>query len=215
MPVHPLACADLINDHLVTSYENLPADRYLGDGHVYRYRTYGQTVLAPGELRWSLEVPFFQSKRFNSHAGGIHRTFAPPTAPVREFSQALALRSQERGIVPPGRFILGCHQIRVVASEDHTGLPTPEGFHQDGFAWVLIACVARRNADGAVTTVRRLSDASAPVYEGALGVGDALLLEDPMVEHYVSPLTPQRPGRAHRDVVVVTLASFAEEGHSV
>ncbi|MEU9773410.1 2OG-Fe dioxygenase family protein [Streptomyces sp. NPDC047968] len=215
MPVHTLACADLVDDRLVASYEDLPADGYLDGDHVYRYRAFGETLLASGEPHWRLGGPFFQSKRLNSRAGGIDRTFAPLAEPAREFARALALRAQGQGIAPRGELLLGCHQIRVVATDAFAGLPTPEGFHQDGFARVLIACIARHNDSGAVTSVRRLGAASELLYEGSLAVGDALLLVDPLVEHYVSPLTPRRPGRAHRDVVVVTLAPVsAREGRN-
>ncbi|WP_435057964.1 2OG-Fe dioxygenase family protein [Streptomyces sp. bgisy060] len=214
MPVHTLACPDLVTSSLVASHEDLPEDRYLAGEHVYRYRAFGQTVLSPNRPRWSLGVPFFQSKRLNSHAGGVSRTFAPLTEVAQEFARALALRAQDHGIVPRGEFALGCHQIRVVATDGHAAPPTPEGFHRDGFAWVLIACVARHNTDGAITTVRRPDAVAEPLHEGPLAVGEALLLEDSLVEHHVSPLTPLRPGRAHRDVVVVTLAPVtAQEGH--
>ncbi|MFE9257548.1 2OG-Fe dioxygenase family protein [Streptomyces sp. NPDC006879] len=212
MPVHTIACSDLIDDRLAASYEDLPADQYLDGDHVYRYRAYGQTLLTPGELHWSLRVPFFQSRHLNSHAGGIERAFAPLAAPARGCARALALRAQERGIVPRGEFVLGCHQIRVLATDDHPGMPTPEGFHQDGFSWVLVACVARHNDSGAITTVRGLGDTAEALFQGPLAVGDALLLADPMVEHYVSPLTPRRPGRAYRDVLVVTLAPVTPPG---
>lgn len=216
MPVHMIACSDLIDDRLLASYEDLPADRYLNGDHTYRYRAFGETLLTSGASGWSLGTPFFQSRRLNGYAGGISRAFAPLAEPAREFSHALAVRARERGIVPSGELSLGCHQIRVVATDDSAGPPTPEGFHQDGFSWVLIACVARDNASGAVTSVRRVDAPSAPLFEGPLAVGDALLLEDPLVEHYVSPLTPRRTGRAHRDVVVVTLSPAAtREAHGV
>ncbi|MEU2998802.1 2OG-Fe dioxygenase family protein [Streptomyces sp. NPDC006995] len=213
MPVHTFACPDLVARGLLKSYDDLPADRYLAGDHLYRYRAFGRTVLGPGpgEPHWSLGGPFFQSKHLNSHAGGMSRTFAPLARAAQEFARALALRALEQSLVPRGTYALGCHQIRVVARDGHPGLPTPEGFHRDGFSWVLIACVARHNADGAITTVRRPAAPTQPLHEGRLAVGEALLLADSVVEHHVSPLVPRRPGPAHRDVVVVTLAPATAE----
>lgn len=103
---------------------------------------------------------------------------------------------------------MGCHQIRVTADGESPGFPAPEGFHRDGFEYVAVTCVALRNVSGGHSLVRAGDEV---IFDRPMAPGETLLLNDREVTHYVSPIMPRSPGRAVRDVMVVTFAQDVRE----
>jgi hypothetical protein len=205
MPCHLVDHAGLLDPELVASFEGLPPDEYLRGERCFRHRAYGRARISGAGLSWSASTRFHQSAAINGYAGGIERRFAPLANPVRVFALRLLTDLRVRGVAGREATEIGCHQIRIVADESLIGHPTPEGPHQDGFARVAITCIGTHNVRGAQTVVS-LVDREDVIFDRALLPGETVILDDRRVKHYVTPITPRLPGRAHRDVVVVTLS---------
>ncbi|MEU6551290.1 2OG-Fe dioxygenase family protein [Streptomyces sp. NPDC046915] len=200
-----------ISDELVTSFHALAPDDYVKSLVPFRFRAFGTARVEGEKTVWQQDSPFLQSTDVNGYAGGIERRFQPLGEPVREFAEELVRDAALRRLVGSEDFLIGCHQIRVVAGDDQIGRPAPEGFHRDGFDGVAVTVVSAENVSGGISLVRE--DDGGDAADGAgdvlldrvMAPGETLYLDDRRVVHYVSPITPKHPGViAHRDVVVIT-----------
>ncbi len=195
---------DKINAELLASFDDLPPDQYLqGDGR-FRYRAFGSAVVKGDTVRWTENRSFCQAPEINGYAGGLVRRFPPLSEPACRFAELLATDPKIREVVGGEELEIGCHQIRVTASDEFNGYPAPEGFHQDGFEQVAITCIAQENVNGGVSLISLLDDELQIILDRTMQPGETTLLDDQRVRHYVSPITPKLPGHAHRDVIVVT-----------
>ncbi|MEU6759159.1 2OG-Fe dioxygenase family protein [Streptomyces sp. NPDC046685] len=200
-----------VSDGLLASYATLPADSYLRHDRCFRFRAFGEAKVKGETFLWGEDsASFFQSERINGYAGGVERRFAPLPDAARAFAEGLVNSPAARALVADEEFRIGCHQIRITADDEHTGLPAPEGFHQDGYDLVAVTCVATENVSGGISLVRD-KDGEEVVVERTMAPGEVLFLADREVVHYVSPITPKIPGQpAHRDVVVITFSLGGE-----
>jgi hypothetical protein len=195
------------DEGMLKSYSTLDPDRYLRSDWCFRYRAFGEAVLTAAGLQWQQPQPFLQDVSINQYAGGMTRVFAPLSSDGLRLVEALT-REAVAGL---GIESLGCrigaHQIRILADDSHNGFPAPEGFHQDGFDWITITCVAADNVSGAVSILRE--HPGGPIaHERVMAPGQTAYVDDRRLEHYVSPFTPKLPGQASRDVVVLTFSAI-------
>ncbi|CAL9450789.1 hypothetical protein SUDANB58_02444 [Streptomyces sp. enrichment culture] len=194
-----------ISDELVLSFNSLPPDEYVKSQTPFRFRAFGTARIESDEILWQEDSPFLQSEDLNGYAGGIERRFGPLGKPVREFAEELVRDPGVRKLIGSDDFVIGCHQIRIVAGDGLVGLPAPEGFHRDGFDGIAVTVVAAENVSGGISLVREGDGEGDVLLDRVMAPGETLYLDDRRVVHYVSPITPKFPGAtAHRDVVVVT-----------
>ncbi|GAA2083814.1 2OG-Fe dioxygenase family protein [Streptomyces albiaxialis] len=218
MRLRLLNASGKISDELIESFSELTADNYLKSRVPFRFRAFASALVKGDTLRWTDDDSFFQDTDINMYAGGVERRFPQLGAPAREFAERLVLAPEVRRFVGAEEFTAGCHQIRVVATDDQVGLPAPEGFHRDGFDRVAVTCVAVENVSGAISLVRARSgdeergeergeEGDDVLLDRTMPAGETLLFDDTSVLHYVTPMTPKFPERpAYRDVVVITFA---------
>jgi hypothetical protein len=197
-------------EKFASSWNDLPLDAHLPDGHRYRRRRHATLSARAGEHEFRLEPhrPHYQSLDYNPLVGGIERWFEPIRPEViagPTFHRVLGFCLQLFGGLSPGAdWHIECHQFRIEARPGAVGLPTPEGVHRDGVDYVLVLLVNRTNIESGTTTVhgpdgRTLGSftLSAPL--------DAALVDDARVQHGVTAVHPIDPRRgAYRDVLVVT-----------
>ncbi|WP_444926689.1 2OG-Fe dioxygenase family protein [Microbulbifer sp. EKSA008] len=193
-----------IPEELADSFAHLPPDEYLKSQNPYRYRTYSSGLYSGNSIEWSNNTIFIQSKTINTYLGDIERHYPSLGAIARIFSQNIVRHLISQQYIPAKKYQVGCHQIRVRATDEFNAYPTPEGFHQDGFDYVAINCINRNNVNGGESFISNL-DENEIIFHGTLTPGKALVLNDRSLKHYVSPITPLFPGEALRDVVVITL----------
>ncbi|WP_051834142.1 2OG-Fe dioxygenase family protein [Streptomyces sp. NRRL S-646] len=197
-----------ISDELVTSFHALAQDEYVKSLVPFRFRAFGTARVEGEKTVWQQDSSFLQSADLNGYAGGIERRFQPLGEPARGFAEELVRDSALRRLVGSDDFLIGCHQIRVVAGDDQIGLPAPEGFHRDGFDGVAVTVVAAENVSGGISLVREEDGEGREgdvLLDRVMAPGETLYFDDRRVVHYVTPITPKYPGViAHRDVVVIT-----------
>jgi hypothetical protein len=207
-----LGAADALTDWagFASSWNDLPLDTQLPDGHRYRRRRHATLSARPGEddLRVEPHQPHYQSLEYNPLVGGIERWFEPMRPEVvagPTFRHIVGYCRRLFDALRPGAaWHVECHQFRIEARGDAAGRPTPEGVHRDGVDYVLVLLVNRSNIESGTTTVhgpdgRVLGSftLSAPF--------DSALVDDARVRHGVTAVHPIDPARpAHRDVLVVT-----------
>lgn len=194
-------------EDLQKAFDTLPEDPYtLGSG---RYKGVSRVKIVDGKLEIQPHDKVFQSAVYNPVAGDIDRNYPHcddsltlnPT--LQEIIKTIATTAN----IPPDQEIL-LHAQRTLSTADATGLPTAEGWHQDGLEVVAIVCVARENIAGGVSYLG-LEKGDKVFLEHNLQPGEVLTISDNDCYHYVSPtkvIDPSRPGK--RDVIVVVAPSM-------
>jgi hypothetical protein len=208
MRAHLGALADW--DTFSASWNDLPRDMHLPDGHRYRRRRHATLSARAGESTFHVEPqrPHYQAVEYNRLVGGIERWFEPIQAPIlagASFRSVMALCLRLFGALQPRTdWHIECHQFRIEARPEAAGQPTPEGVHRDGVDWVLVLLVSRVNIESGTTTVHDMEDRALGSFTLATPL-DAALVDDKRVKHGVTAVTPTDRSRpAWRDVLVVT-----------
>ena len=192
------------------SWNDLPRDTHLPDGHRYRRRrhaTLSATSEAPG-FRVEARQPHYQGREYNRLVGGIERWFEPIRPEIlagATFAAAMELcRAVFGALRPDARWHVEAHQFRIEARPDAAGQPTPEGVHRDGVDYVLVLLVDRVNIESGTTTVHGIEGDELGSFTLAAPL-DAALVDDARVKHGVTAVHPVDPAHpAYRDVLVVT-----------
>ena len=206
--VQPLTAA---MQNLWMDWNDLEQDNYLKDNACFRLRRFAYIYFLPGtgEILPFPETPYFQSSELNSYAGGIQRKFAPllDSTLTNKFLHELIRFNFRQFPVSMKKaqqpWKLDVHQVRIVATPDEAGSPTPEGIHHDENDFVCMHLANRKNAVGGVSTV--YDNNRNPLESGTLHQPmDSMIVWDPQVMHGVSPIHPQNPSeQAVRDTLLI------------
>lgn len=182
---------------LQAEYEYLPADRFLPDGGVYRYRRYDSFRFDPqaDTLELLPHETYFQDTDINAVTGGIIREFAPLTTQISDnpFLQELIRFDFNQFPTTPemrlGEWQVDVHLIRVIARAGEAGHPTPEGVHRDGAEFVTVHLAELDNVVGGEVSI--YDDAKNHLESFTLcNVLDAYSFRDSALWHGVTPVRP-------------------------
>jgi hypothetical protein len=193
------------------SWDDLPLDTHLPDGHRYRRRRHATLSARAGEEVFRVEPhqPHYQGLEYNRLVGGIERWFEPMRPGIvtgETFKRIVAFCLRLfGGMRTDADWHIEAHQFRIEARADAAGLPTPEGVHRDGVDYVLVMLVDRVNIESGTTTIHAPDGKFLGRFTLATPL-DSALVDDARVAHGVTPVRPIDPAQpAHRDVLVVTL----------
>jgi hypothetical protein len=192
------------------SWDDLPLDTQLPEGHRYRRRRHATLSARAGQGGFRLEphAAHYQAPEYNRLVGGIERWFEPIRPEVvrgASFGAIVRLCVRAFGALrPTADWHIECHQFRIEARREAAGQPTPEGVHRDGVDYVLVLLVDRVNIESGTTTVHALDGQLLGSFTLTHPL-DSAWVDDARVMHGVTPVRPVDPARpAHRDVLVVT-----------
>jgi len=129
----------------------------MADGGNYRSRRYGLYRLSgsTGQLAHIPGASFYQSVEINPLNGGKKRHFAALCATTVEnpflrelilfdFAQLTSNKQIEDD------WLIGVHQIRIIATPGAPGNPTPEGTHRDDEYYTSQHLISRQNIGGGI-----------------------------------------------------------------
>jgi len=183
---------------LSIDYADLPVDDYLPNNGKYRFRRYGRFYFVPSteELVRLPHEDYFQGTDINQVTGGIVRKFAPllDTTFDNEFLKEM-VRFDFRHFpvdddLKNDPWDVHVHLIRVTASTDTDGHPTPEGIHKDGAEFVTVHLAELVNADGGDVTI--YDNDKNPLTSYRLNqIMDFYVFNDEMLWHKADPITPK------------------------
>jgi len=201
-------------------WAHLEPDPYMADGGSYRSRRYGLYRLSgsTGQLTHIPGAPFYQSIEINPLNGGEQRHFATMGANTVEnkflhelilfdFTQLTSNRQIEDD------WLIGVHQIRIIATTGAPGNPTPEGTHRDDEYYTSQHLISRHNIGGGVNFFygngQEPTGAPQAVWEQK-SYFDSYYF-DHSVWHSVSPIvTGKRNGGGHRDVLLIDFVKLSK-----
>jgi hypothetical protein len=196
-----------VDDEFLASFDNLGFDEHSGGNH--KYRRFSQYRMFYESGRWHLELlphrPYLAYSKYNTFAGGIRRHYLPllidPSDILDAGAKAIPL---DTGDI----WQINVHQYRVITAPGIDGRIVPEGPHQDGHEFVMIAVFRRHNIRGAEMSLMPVGGGE-PFFKTTLQEGQAALLDDEGIFHYVTDIKPVEE-RGHRDIIVVAFSRWAD-----
>jgi hypothetical protein len=197
-------------EEALRTFDNLVFDQYSGGKH--RYRRFSQYKMVFGGDRWNFELlphrPYLVSSKYNTFAGGFYRYYEPLeydwTGHIDQGARAIPLETGDE-------WQINVHQARVVVAPGIQGVCVPEGPHRDGHEYVMIAVYRRNNVTGAEMTLMPLGGGE-PFYRGTLQEGQAVLIDDERMFHYVTDIEPVGVS-GYRDIVIVAFSRWKDRWH--
>ncbi len=160
VPSHKFSFSPNLNESGVLfrrDWAHLEPDPHMADGGGYRSRRYGlyQRSGMTGQLTHIPSASFYQSIEINPLNGGEHRRFAALGANTVknpflheliqfDFAQLTSNKHIEDD------WLIGVHQIRIIAMTGVPGNPTPEGTHRDHENYTSQHLISRHNIGGGI-----------------------------------------------------------------
>ena len=194
---------------VLASYDECPLDAYMGNGT--RYKRFAQYKMSWSEQGgWGYEIlphrDYTAFKEFNPVGGGIRRKYEPITV---DFTPLVTVGADAIPLDPSQTWQINVHQNRTRATPEKPGVLTPEGVHQDGHEYVMIAILRRVNVDGGQTRLW-YPGASGPFWAGTLAPGQAVVLDDRAIAHDVTDVLPASGAPGHRDILIVAFSRWQD-----
>ena len=216
VPSHEFSFAPALHEPselLRRDWEHLELDPYMADGGRYRSRRYGvyQLSATTGQLTHIPGAPFYQSIEINPLNGGEHRHFAALDADsvnnpfLHELIQFdFAQLTSKKHIEDD--WLIGVHQIRILATAGMQGNPTPEGIHRDDESYTAQHLISRDNIGGGINYF--YGNGPEPTRHPQAVWKQQSYFDsyyfDRSLWHSVSPIVSgNRDGDGHRDVILI------------
>ncbi|WP_330330977.1 2OG-Fe dioxygenase family protein [Streptomyces sp. NBC_00536] len=193
---------------ILEEFPTLPVDRY-NDGK-FRHRRFSQYKIRHTDGGWQPELlphrAFAQATEFNGVTGGLLREFEP-----LQIDPALVIRAgaDEIPLDHDTEWQVDVHQWRVISNDDTRGVSVPEGPHQDGHTYSLIAVVDRHNIGGGETQLMPM-DSDEPFLGVKLQPGQAVVIDDRKMRHYATDIVAPRGEEGHRDLFLLAYNAWPE-----
>jgi hypothetical protein len=200
------------------TWNDLPPDEYLGGGAPRRLRRYSCLSYSPlsGAMSVMQDATFRQSKLFNPLFGGMERKFAPLRPEtlrnpyLTELIDLVLRQWPISDIQKELNWSVGVHQIRIASQDNQPAGPTPEGIHRDGYQFVSIHFIARRNVLGGVSNVYDNQSSLLDSFTLSAAM-DSIFIDDRRVMHDATPILPERQDLcASRDTLILTYDCVSE-----
>ncbi len=196
---------------LWSDWNDLEPDNYLKNSGSFRFRRFANFYFQPDsqDICPLPHKPYFQDERLNNYAGGIQRELAQLKDSTLDnpFLHELIKFNFRQFPLDEGmseqNWHVDVHLIRIVASPDEIGEPTPEGIHHDENDFICMHLVKRQNTLGGINTIYD-NDCCLLKSFTLYSPMDSVIIWDPRAMHGVSPMMPLVPTRlAIRDMLLI------------
>ncbi len=190
-------------------WDNLSLDNYMQDRGKYRFRRYGKMILKSKtrEIRWLENTDFYQNCEVNPVNGGQIRSFSQILPSTLQNYYLEKIVWEIYSILPNRKkyhqWEVGVHMIRIIASHNQQGKPTPEGMHRDGHDYVAQILINRENILGGESTLQEIKSNQVRhrVLQNPL---DAIIIDDHNFLHGVSTIRMKKSNYpSFRDMLIL------------
>ena len=195
-------------DEFSRCWEDLPPDPYMRGTPATRYRRHSVFVYSKTthELRVLPEEPYWQERDHNPLFGGSYRYFSPIRNAESTWSciHTFVHECVNLIISLPELVKVNAHLVRVMAFDKVPGDPSPEGLHRDGFRYISIHLIKRKNVVGGKTTICS-ADRDSTNELTLLQPMDSVVIDDQRLLHQTGPIVAAKTGVvASRDVLLLS-----------
>ena len=198
-----------ISKLIINSFNRLPADtNEKSQGKYFRYRKFSRLVISDKKFLPIKDTNFYQKRKINRYAGGKVRKFKPIDSKVLNDFAEIFKKNFLKKII--GKKIeIGFHQLRIKCGKNFVGYPVPEGWHKDGYDYVILLNIGSKNIKGGVTRIKNEIASDHDVFSWFLNKGEYILLNDRKFFHYTDPINVMdNKLEGFRDTLVVTVRSI-------
>ena len=202
-----------INLEIIKSFNNLPPDRNeKSKGYYFRFRRFSKVIFKDGIFKKEVGVNFFQQKKINRFAGGKNRKFLNINKIVLDKIIELIKKNFINYLNPKKNYRIGVHQLRIKCGKNYVGYPVPEGWHKDGFEFVIILNISSSNMKGGTTRLKtNLNLDKKDDFAEFLKSRQFIFINDKKFNHYTDPITIKNEKKiSYRDTIVFTVSSFKD-----
>jgi len=195
-----------------STWEDLGSDTYIADKGTYRKRRFSSALYnsKSSVLNYKKHECYFQDKENNTLNGGVERYFDPITPHIAYHPILVKLiRSYSDLFTALGygdKWHLSLHQVRITASPDQVGNPSPEGIHKDGTTFTTLLLMDRKGVKGGENLVYD-NDKKLTESKTLENPGDFIILSDEDLYHDVNPIKPV-DNFGYRDMLMVGFTSI-------
>lgn len=190
------------SNNVKESFNCIKSDKYY---NTLRYRAFSLIDIKENKLQG--DPIFIQSSNYNNYLGDKIRYYPNIDKKLLNDSSFNKLISNFSQIINQGkkkfRYIY-IHQIRIICNNITN--PIPEGIHQDGFDYICIACVLKKNINSPFNEI--LDKNKNVIISKELENNDILYLNDRKFYHNVTTFTKKnKENDGHRDIFVLTTSN--------
>ena len=187
------------------SFNQLPKTEHR-DGE-YRLRRYSSVRLSKSDgfkYKKLQSEPFNQSVKYNQYQGGVPRHFEEVEDDVIESLGMLEICdafTESCGFTD--EHTIDIHQMRIL-TEGKTVPVSPEGVHQDGYRYIAIVGINRKNVDGGDLLVFR-EQKGYPFLGMVMQPGEMVIINDRQLWHSAKPIrTIDIENIGYMDAIILT-----------
>jgi hypothetical protein len=179
----------------------------LAKGFDYRKRAFSRFYLAVENGKFQIfplpHQPFRQSPKYNRLFADVERYFPPMKLNASEHIKFVARKLE---LDYHKEWECGVHQIRIMATDKSTGSPVPEGFHRDGFKFVAILVMMKKDIRGGKTTIASVKRGEL-LFRTTLQAGTGVVFDDVNLKHNTTDIQAKKV-EGFRDVIIVTFIEW-------
>jgi len=191
-------------------FYKIPVDPYVKQG--FRYKKIARFTICEEKVLRQPHKPLWQPKYIIPEHQGmarIYHEFDPNEEFASEIHPVIKLFAEITNM-KEGDTVLFQTQ-RVKTSKEKIGLPTSEGWHQDGTqSMMALLCVNRKNIQGGRSQVA-LAQGENIIFDYPLSSGEMVIFDDHKFWHYVTPIYPaDETKEGYRDVFIIANLSLME-----
>ena len=205
-----------VTDNLKNAFYNLAIDKNYSNKRTRSYSLLNIENTDAIEIVGDLH--FYQSTNYNNVNGNILRKYENIDTKILEddcfkyfvktFISTINSELNKNSIIEKIKYIQ-VHQIRVFTDSEQDIDLVPEGIHQDGYNFIAMCCVSRKNISGAISSI--YDESKNLVHNVQLEEGEMLIVNDNKMFHGVSPIklnkTSKKVKMGYRDILVFTTIS--------
>jgi hypothetical protein len=188
--------------NLAVSFANLPKSDYL-DG-AFRLRRFSHFTFSGNRLTMLPTKAFSQSDDVNGFQGNVAREYQDIEEQVvdseafTQMFESFKEMTQVQDSKP-----IEVHQMRILGNKGNLTEAAPEGVHQDGFDYLGVFVIDRKNIEGGEICVHQTKE-QPPIFKHAFDKGEFVVLNDKRFWHSAASLKAVNDDLAYMDVFVLT-----------
>ena len=213
---HDSTYKDFVTENLKNAFYNLELDKNYENKRTRAYSLLDIENI--DDIKIIGDLQFYQSSNYNNVNGDILRIYKNIDETILEddcfkyfvniFLTTINKELTKNYINDKIKYIQ-VHQIRVYTeNKDEVNL-VPEGIHKDGYNFIAMCCITRKNISGAISHI--YDESKNIVHSVQLQEGEMIVLNDDKMFHSVSPIklneTNETNILGYRDVFVFTTIS--------
>lgn len=197
-----------IDIKISNSFNKLPSDKNeKSKGYFFRFRKFSKFNYIKKKFILDPGSNFYQKKKTNRFAGGKIRKFANIDNNILNKIIKLIEKNFIIFLDKNKDYNFGVHCLRIKCGNNFVGYPVPEGWHKDGFDFVIVLNITSKNIQGGTTRLKtNMNLDKKDDFAEFLKKGEFVFFNDRKYNHYTDPITiDNEKKKSFRDTIVITV----------